>query len=64
MDPNETYRQWFLALLEERADDAREHYEALRAWFGKGGFEPKIFETCPHARRQFFQFNTQTGRLG
>lgn len=64
MDPNETYRLWCRALLEEDTEAAKEFYGYLRAWFDKGGFEPAAFEVNPLARRQFFQFNPQTGRLG
>ena len=62
MDPNEAYRRWWRALLEENADEAREAYLSLRAWFDRGGFEPGAFGD-PKVRRQFFQFDLRTGRL-
>lgn len=63
MDPNETYRLWCVALLNENAEDAREAYENLRTWIERGGFEPTEWETHPFARRQFFSFDPRTGRL-
>jgi hypothetical protein len=63
MDPNETYRLFCVALLNENADDAREAYADLRAWLERDGFEPLEFSTHPFARKQFFTFSPQTGRL-
>lgn len=60
MDPNETLRLMAIALLEENADEAREHYENLQDWFAKGGFEPAWTHM---SRKQFFSFNPRTGRL-
>jgi hypothetical protein len=62
MDPNETYRLFVRALLEEDADAAREAYSNLRAWMERGGFEPDAFSN-PLARKQFFMFSRRTGRL-
>jgi hypothetical protein len=61
MDPNEALRLFAIALLEEDADDAREHYENIRTWLERGGFEPS-WSTC--SRKQFFTFNPSTGRIG
>jgi len=63
MDPNETYRLFCIALLEEDREAAKEAYENLRAWIERGGFEPIKWETHPFARRQFFTFNPRTGQL-
>lgn len=64
MDPNETYRLFCIALLEENIDDAKEAYANLRAWLDRGGFEPSAWGTSPIARKQFFTFNPRAGRLG
>ena len=63
MDPNETYRLFCVALLNEDAEEARETHANLCAWIKRGGFEPLEFSTHPFARRQFFAFNQQTGCL-
>jgi hypothetical protein len=60
MDPNEALHLLAIALLEENADEAREHYENLRAWLERGGFEPDWKHL---SRKQFFSFNPRTGRL-
>lgn len=63
MDPNETMRLWNLALLEERSDDAKEHWYDLVNWLNRGGFKPTALYN-PLAYAQFFsQFNPKTGRL-
>ena len=62
MDPNETYKHWWRALLEEDANAAREAYEDIREWLDRGGFEPKVF-LDPIVRKQFFTFNPRTGML-
>lgn len=61
MDPNETFKRWQLALLEEDTTEAKEAYNNLRAWLERGGFEPNW---RPQDRKQFFQFNPNTGALG
>mgnify|MGYP006277797969 CR=1 FL=1 len=63
MDPNETYKLFCIALLNEDADEAREAYTNLRVWLERGGFEPMEWSTHPFARRQFFTFNVRTGQL-
>lgn len=60
VDPNETYRLWWRAVLAEDRDAANEAYFALRAWFDRGGFEPAW---GPNGRRQFFTFNPRTGMI-
>ncbi len=60
MDPNETYRLFCKALLEENAAAAREAHQTLATWIDRGGFEPTWGKA---ARRQFFTFNPSTGRL-
>lgn len=60
MDPNEAYKNWCRALLEEDKEAACEAYEALRGWLERGGFEP---DWRPQDRKQFFQFNPRTGTL-
>lgn len=60
MDPNETLRLLAIALLEEDRDAAREHYENLRTWLERGGFEPAWTHL---SRKQFFQFDPSTGML-
>lgn len=60
MDPNEALRLFAVALLEEDKDEACEHYENIRSWLERGGFEPDWKHV---SRRQFFQFNPTTGRL-
>lgn len=64
MDPEECYKEFCRALLEEDRETACERYNALRAWMERGGFEPVTFRTKPSARRQFFSFNPSTGQLG
>lgn len=61
MDPNACYREFCRALLEEDAEQAKESYNALRAWLDRGGFEPAWRDSD---RRQFFTFNPSTGRIG
>jgi hypothetical protein len=60
MDPNQTYKDFCHALLEENKEAACESYNALRCWIEKGGFEPTWGE---NGRKQFFSFNPLTGRL-
>lgn len=60
MDPDQAYKDFCRALLEEDAEHARESYNALRAWIERGGFEPGW---TPAARKQFFTFDPSAGRL-
>ena len=60
MDPNETLRLLAIAILEENKSEACEHYENLKNWLARGGFEPAWTHM---SRRQFFSFNPRTGRI-
>lgn len=60
MDPDQAYRDFCRALLEEDADRARELHEGLTGWIAGGGLEPAW---RPSDRRQFFTFDPATGRL-
>lgn len=40
MDPKATFELFLNALVNRRADDAREHAEDLICWLAAGGFEP------------------------
>lgn len=60
MDPDQAYRDFCRALLEEDAETARELHEGLRRWMAGGGFEPAWTKA---QRRQFHTFDPAAGRL-
>jgi hypothetical protein len=60
MDPNETLRLMAIALLEENADEARKHYEDIRAWMERKRSEPAW---AYMSRQQFQCFDPSTGQL-
>lgn len=69
MNPNETLRLFWNAVLKGLRSVAREHYFNLRDWLERGGFEPdweaiptiearrklKVLRESPSARYAFFQ---------
>jgi hypothetical protein len=60
MDPNTTFKEWQQAVLAEDKLSANEHYNSLRVWLERGGFEPSW---NAHGRKQFFLYDPTTGQL-
>lgn len=60
MDPQDTLSRWFAAVMAGERETANEHYEALRAWLERGGFEPNWSAA---KRKLFFSYNPVTGEL-
>jgi hypothetical protein len=60
MDPNQIYKDFCRALLEEDKETASDLHAMLSDWLSWGGFEPAW---GVNGRKQFFTFNPATGRL-
>lgn len=60
MDPNGTYRLWTRAVARGNKYEANEHYENLRAWLERGGFEP---DWTPGQRAVFFSYSVRSNPI-
>jgi hypothetical protein len=54
MDPNACWERWVYAAADRDYEEAKEAYNALRAWLERGGFEP---DWNTESRREFFAWS-------
>ena len=62
-DAEKLYKDWTGAVLSEDKHRANNAYTSLRMLMERYSVEPEIFKNKPASRKQFFQYNTNTGHI-
>ncbi len=62
-DAEKLYKDWTSAVLSEDKHRANKAYTSIRMLMDRYSVEPEIFKSKPASRKQFFQYNTNTGRI-